>query len=174
MSIWSSFDVFDYSVQTFGLLLWRSRMSMLQWFLNSCWKLLIACNHTLVKFLKKTSRITLCSSTNCLMVWILLTYYIDFINYFIWQLLDLIEILDFGYPQNTDTGVLKTFITQQGIRTQTKEEQAQITSQVPHLELWSQNYLLLLLLCLLLWVIATYYLLFDISHTNRNSFVFCQ
>lgn len=40
------------------------------------------------------------------------------------------EILDFGYPQNTDTGVLKTFITQQGIRTQTKEEQAQITSQV--------------------------------------------
>lgn len=41
-----------------------------------------------------------------------------------------LEILDFGYPQNTDTGVLKTFITQQGIRTQTKEEQAQITSQV--------------------------------------------
>ena len=46
----------------------------------------------------------------------------------IYELLD--EILDFGYPQNTDTGVLKTFITQQGIRTQTKEEQAQITSQV--------------------------------------------
>ena len=43
-----------------------------------------------------------------------------------------LEILDFGYPQNTDTGVLKTFITQQGIRTQTKEEQAQITSQVKH------------------------------------------
>lgn len=41
-----------------------------------------------------------------------------------------VEILDFGYPQNTDTGVLKTFITQQGIKSATKEEQAQITSQV--------------------------------------------
>lgn len=40
------------------------------------------------------------------------------------------EILDFGYPQNTDTGVLKTFITQQGIKSASKEEQAQITSQV--------------------------------------------
>lgn len=29
----------------------------------------------------------------------------------IYELLD--EILDFGYPQNTDTGILKTFITQQ-------------------------------------------------------------
>lgn len=28
------------------------------------------------------------------------------------------EILDFGYPQNTDTGILKTFITQQGIKSQ--------------------------------------------------------
>ncbi|KAK6012389.1 hypothetical protein OSTOST_22465, partial [Ostertagia ostertagi] len=27
------------------------------------------------------------------------------------------EIVDFGYPQNTDPGVLKTFITQQGVRT---------------------------------------------------------
>lgn len=42
----------------------------------------------------------------------------------------ILEILDFGYPQNTDTGVLKTFITQQGIKSATKEEQAQITSQV--------------------------------------------
>lgn len=42
----------------------------------------------------------------------------------------LLEILDFGYPQNSDTGVLKTFITQTGIKSQTKEEQAQITSQV--------------------------------------------
>lgn len=32
-------------------------------------------------------------------------------NYYI------LEILDFGYPQNTDPGVLKTFITQQGVRT---------------------------------------------------------
>uniref|UniRef100_A0A914HBU7 MHD domain-containing protein n=1 Tax=Globodera rostochiensis TaxID=31243 RepID=A0A914HBU7_GLORO len=46
----------------------------------------------------------------------------------IYELLD--EILDFGYPQNTDPGVLKTFITQQGVRTASKEEQAQITSQV--------------------------------------------
>lgn len=41
-----------------------------------------------------------------------------------------LEILDFGYPQNCDTGVLKTFITQQGVKSATKEEQAQITSQV--------------------------------------------
>lgn len=33
----------------------------------------------------------------------------------IYELLD--EVLDFGYPQNTDPGVLKTFITQQGIKT---------------------------------------------------------
>lgn len=29
-----------------------------------------------------------------------------------------IEILDFGYPQNSETGALKTFITQQGIKSQ--------------------------------------------------------
>nr|XP_026694569.1 AP-2 complex subunit mu isoform X2 [Ciona intestinalis] len=55
----------------------------------------------------------------------------------IYELLD--EVLDFGYPQKTDTGILKTFITQQGIKTQietilngpkTKEETTQITSQV--------------------------------------------
>ncbi|XP_041377588.1 AP-2 complex subunit mu [Gigantopelta aegis] len=46
----------------------------------------------------------------------------------IYEILD--EILDFGYPQNTDTGILKTFITQQGIKSQTKEETSQITSQV--------------------------------------------
>lgn len=46
----------------------------------------------------------------------------------IYELLD--EILDFGYPQNTDVGILKTFITQQGVKSQTKEEQSQITSQV--------------------------------------------
>ena len=28
------------------------------------------------------------------------------------------EILDFGYPQNSDTGILKTFITQQGVKSQ--------------------------------------------------------
>ncbi|CAM9942235.1 unnamed protein product [Lampetra fluviatilis] len=46
----------------------------------------------------------------------------------IYELLD--EILDFGYPQNSETGTLKTFITQQGVKSQTKEEQSQITSQV--------------------------------------------
>jgi len=46
----------------------------------------------------------------------------------IYELLD--EINDFGYPQKTDVGILKTFITQQGVRSQTREEQAQITSQV--------------------------------------------
>ena len=30
------------------------------------------------------------------------------------------EILDFGYPQKTDSGILKTYITQQGIRTQVR------------------------------------------------------
>uniref|UniRef100_A0A915L0E4 MHD domain-containing protein n=1 Tax=Romanomermis culicivorax TaxID=13658 RepID=A0A915L0E4_ROMCU len=46
----------------------------------------------------------------------------------IYELLD--EVLDFGYPQNTDSGILKSMITQQGVRSATKEEQAQITSQV--------------------------------------------
>ncbi|XP_038399996.1 LOW QUALITY PROTEIN: AP-2 complex subunit mu-like [Canis lupus familiaris] len=47
----------------------------------------------------------------------------------IYELLD--EILDFGYPQNSETGALKIFITQQGIKSQhDKEEQSQITSQV--------------------------------------------
>jgi len=46
----------------------------------------------------------------------------------IYELLD--ELLDFGYPQNTDTGILKTFITQQGIKSVSREEQAAITSQV--------------------------------------------
>lgn len=31
------------------------------------------------------------------------------------------EILDFGYPQNSETGALKTFITQQGIKSQVPE-----------------------------------------------------
>lgn len=46
----------------------------------------------------------------------------------IYELLD--EINDFGYPQKTDAGILKTFITQQGVRSQTPEERAIITSQV--------------------------------------------
>ena len=46
----------------------------------------------------------------------------------IYELLD--EVLDFGYPQKTDSGILKTYITQQGVKTQSTEEQKQITSQV--------------------------------------------
>ncbi|CAF2949976.1 unnamed protein product [Rotaria sp. Silwood2] len=46
----------------------------------------------------------------------------------IYELLD--EILDFGYPQNSDTGVLKSFITQQGVRPVTREEQTNVTSAV--------------------------------------------
>jgi AP-2 complex subunit mu-1 len=46
----------------------------------------------------------------------------------IYELLD--EILDFGYPQNSDTGVLKSFITQQGVRPITREEQTNVTSAV--------------------------------------------
>ena len=34
------------------------------------------------------------------------------------------EILDFGYPQNSETGALKTFITQQGIKGQVSETRA--------------------------------------------------
>lgn len=41
-----------------------------------------------------------------------------------------LEILDFGYPQNSDVGILKTYITQQGIKSQSREETAQITNQV--------------------------------------------
>lgn len=49
---------------------------------------------------------------------------------FIYELLD--EILDFGYLQNFEIGVLKIFIMQQGIKSQyqIKEEQLQIISQV--------------------------------------------
>ncbi|WKX98345.1 hypothetical protein Q1695_013771 [Nippostrongylus brasiliensis] len=46
----------------------------------------------------------------------------------IYELLD--ELIDFGYPQLTDATVLKTYITQAGVRGVTKEEQQQITSQV--------------------------------------------
>ncbi|XP_065186220.1 AP-2 complex subunit mu-like [Sycon ciliatum] len=46
----------------------------------------------------------------------------------IYELLD--EVLDFGYPQKTDVGILKTYITQQGVKTQSAAEQTQITSQV--------------------------------------------
>ena len=48
----------------------------------------------------------------------------------IYELLD--ELMDFGYPQNSETGALNTFITQQGIKSQyqTKEEQSQIPNQV--------------------------------------------
>ena len=56
-----------------------------------------------------------------------------FFEWFSWILVGLFlfqEILDFGYPQNSDVGILKTYITQQGVKSQTKEETAQITNQV--------------------------------------------
>ena len=60
----------------------------------------------------------------------------------IYEILD--EIVDFGYPQNSDTGILKTFITQQGVKSATKEEQAAITSQVnnriPHIFFLTQYF----------------------------------
>ncbi|CAI4232320.1 unnamed protein product [Auanema sp. JU1783] len=46
----------------------------------------------------------------------------------IYELLD--ELVDFGYPQLTDASILKTYITQSGVRAVTREEQQQITSQV--------------------------------------------
>lgn len=46
----------------------------------------------------------------------------------IYEMLD--EILDFGYAQNTDTGSLKSLITQAGTRSATKEETSLLTSQV--------------------------------------------
>lgn len=57
-------------------------------------------------------------------------YFWSFFRSFFNEVYYFAEILDFGYPQNSDTGVLKTFITQQGVKSQSKEEQAQITSQV--------------------------------------------
>ncbi|XP_063726817.1 AP-2 complex subunit mu-like [Symsagittifera roscoffensis] len=55
----------------------------------------------------------------------------------IYELLD--EVLDYGYPQNTDSGILKTFITQQGIKTTTREESTQITSQVTGQIAWRRE-----------------------------------
>jgi len=55
----------------------------------------------------------------------------------IYEILD--EIIDFGYPQNTDTGVLKAFITQAGTKIKTKEETMQITSQVTGQIGWRQE-----------------------------------
>ncbi|KER26617.1 hypothetical protein T265_06188 [Opisthorchis viverrini] len=46
----------------------------------------------------------------------------------IYEILD--EVIDYGYAQNTDTGTLRTLITQAGTRSATKEETAQITNQV--------------------------------------------
>lgn len=37
------------------------------------------------------------------------------------------EILDFGYPQNSETGALKTFITQQGIKGQVSKTSSVFT-----------------------------------------------
>nr|KAF6377158.1 adaptor related protein complex 2 subunit mu 1 [Myotis myotis] len=47
----------------------------------------------------------------------------------IYELLD--EILDFGYPQNSETGALKTFITQQGIKSQHVDKRRTIPDHQP-------------------------------------------
>uniref|UniRef100_A0A4X1UTU9 AP-2 complex subunit mu n=1 Tax=Sus scrofa TaxID=9823 RepID=A0A4X1UTU9_PIG len=47
----------------------------------------------------------------------------------IYELLD--EILDFGYPQNSETGALKTFITQQGIKSQHADERRAVPNHQP-------------------------------------------
>ncbi|KAF6117352.1 adaptor related protein complex 2 subunit mu 1 [Phyllostomus discolor] len=47
----------------------------------------------------------------------------------IYELLD--EILDFGYPQNSETGALKTFITQQGIKSQHEDKRRAIPDHQP-------------------------------------------
>jgi len=46
----------------------------------------------------------------------------------IYELLD--ELIDYGYPQNSEVGTIKTYITQSGVKTHTKEELRDITSQV--------------------------------------------
>ena len=44
--------------------------------------------------------------------------YRNLLNYY--TLFIIAEVLDYGYPQKTDTGILKTYITQTGIRTQVR------------------------------------------------------
>lgn len=62
------------------------------------------------------------SSCKCFLlfniIWLLLSCLVFFIKI---RLLMFSEILDFGYPQNTDMGILKTFITQAGIKSQVCE-----------------------------------------------------
>jgi len=56
----------------------------------------------------------------------------------IYELLD--ELIDYGYPQNSDVGAIKTYITQTGIKTaHTKEELSQITSQVTGAMTWRKE-----------------------------------
>ena len=43
--------------------------------------------------------------TSCVLLWFICV-------------LILVEIIDYGYPQKTDSGILKTYITQQGVKTQ--------------------------------------------------------
>jgi len=56
----------------------------------------------------------------------------------IYELLD--ELIDYGYPQNSEVGAIKTYITQTGIKTNhTKEELSQITSQVTGAQQWRKE-----------------------------------
>lgn len=106
---------------------WRpspSRMSTPPWCSSSCTRCATWWRPTLARSARRTSRTTLCSSTSCWTVgcvqggpavptcppaYLSLTPVSLFVH---------AEILDFGYPQNSETGALKTFITQQGIKGQ--------------------------------------------------------
>ena len=57
----------------------------------------------------------------------------------IYELLD--EILDFGYPQGTDEGTLKMYITTEGVKSERniEEDSARITSQVTGATSWRRN-----------------------------------
>lgn len=50
------------------------------------------------------------------------------------------EILDFGYPQNSETGALKTFITQQGIKGQVSETNKHSYSNLISVDVYSGWY----------------------------------
>lgn len=108
------------------MLLWCLSSWIVQW---RSWFL------TLEKSQKKGSRTTLSSFMSSLMVSLELICLLESLlwcslldkgrvdlfleklfTYFLFLLL--IEIADYGYPQKTDTAILKTFITQQGIKTQ--------------------------------------------------------
>lgn len=56
----------------------------------------------------------------------------------IYELLD--EIMDFGYPQNTETDTLKMYIMTEGVRSETRmEESSKITMQATGALSWRRD-----------------------------------